>query len=60
MTIERKYYVTTGTRTMRGGWRVNEGKVIYATDYSQAYRIATRSCYRSEQVITLEEIPHHG
>jgi hypothetical protein len=45
---------------MRGGWRVNEGRVIYAADYSQAYRIATRSCYRSEQVITLEEIPHHG
>jgi len=33
--------------------------VIYAADYSQAYRIATRSCYRSEQVITLEEIPNH-
>jgi hypothetical protein len=59
MTTERKFYVTTGTRTMRGGWRVNEGRVIYAADYSQAYRIAARSCYRSEQVITLEEIPTH-
>jgi hypothetical protein len=59
MTIERKFYATTGTRTMRGGWRVNEGRVIYAFDYSQAYHIAARSCYRNEQVITLEEIPHH-
>jgi hypothetical protein len=59
MTTERKFYATTGTRTMRGGWRVNECRVIYAADYSEAYRIATRSCYRSEQVITLEEIPNH-
>ena len=59
MPTERKWYVTTGTRTMRGGWRVNEGRIIYAADYSQAYRIASRSCYRSEQVITIEEIPNH-
>ena len=59
MITERKWYVTTGTRIMRGGWRVNEGRIIYAADYSQAYRIASRSCYRSEQVITLEEIPNH-
>ncbi len=58
MLTERQWYVTTGTKRMRGGWQVNEGMIIYAATYDQAYRIARASCYLGEQIITLEAINH--